>query len=822
MAAPNLEDLFSQIIRAIAAIASKSNQAWVSWQKVASNELVSLDDADHCSSIASLPNYRHYFVQDRNQRNVKLSEDGVEYVSDLPEASFSDPLAPQSVAHAIRHYASKLHALHIRVESIANVAVVKSKIVQAIRLETSDEGHFPSGTRVTYKPHSVGSPWTEGTVVGHDAQASLLFIAFATEVPDEHLPGNLMIDTKFLLKKLADQVAQLPATPAHAKRLFGKAELGQSIPVPNAEAIKDVLANLARPWTHILWGPPGAGKTFAIARFVAATLATFADSKFLLVAPSNLAVDVLVEELLDALAVYKLDRFVNERRILRYGYSVKESILNHRELLGPEGADVMSAKIKSLAESLRQAERSQKPEVELAQRRAEVLAAQEELTALVRDHAAYASVVATTNTSSYLPNSPIKDIEADFVLVDEASMTPPAHCYLLASKARAGLLLAGDPRQLGPVIEHEDAPSDALRLWMGKDVFDAASVCLGQGENRALNLKAACLLRIEEQRRCSAPIWSLVENLYPRVKSSVQQKAMRQIDALVEIPVLLLNTAGTDSAPCSSIGSSWQNKASAELALEVATAIVGSRVDETVAIICPYRAQARLIGRRLRHEQAFSKHALRIAVGTVHQFQGSAADTVIFDAVDGPPRSQPGRLLEGDMGLRLVNVAITRARRQLIVIADQEWHRRKCKSAENSLLWNLITNRPEDQVWHVTPLDERAPRTKYESTYEARLGEAFAADNQFECMTAQYRICREDATLISRADFAAPDLKYAVYVDGPAYHLTPGAWRRDRRLRSELKEAGWAVSVFSTFDVTENIQRCLDEVRMEIFRLRED
>jgi hypothetical protein len=77
---------------------------------------------------------------------------------------------------------------------------------------------------------------------------------------------------------------------------------------------------------------------------------------------------------------------------------------------------------------------------------------------------------------------------------------------------------------------------------------------------------------------------------------------------------------------------------------------------------------------------------------------------VIFDMVDGVGRGEVGRLLRDDTGIRLVNVAITRARGKLIVIADKTWYARSCLDRNNSLLEHLISGKTNvKQIQVVSP-----------------------------------------------------------------------------------------------------------------------
>ena len=95
-------------------------------------------------------------------------------------------------------------------------------------------------------------------------------------------------------------------------------------------------------------------------------------------------------------------------------------------------------------------------------------------------------------------------------------------------------------------------------------------------------------------------------------------------------------------------------------------------------------------------------------------------------------------------------------------------------------------------------------------------------DPELNCIKPQYRICREDGTLVSRADFATPELKYAIYVDGAAWHLTPDSWQRDRRLRSELRSLGWQVTILAGYQVEQKINACLDEIHRAIEELKQE
>jgi superfamily I DNA and/or RNA helicase len=84
-------------------------------------------------------------------------------------------------------------------------------------------------------------------------------------------------------------------------------------------------------------------------------------------------------------------------------------------------------------------------------------------------------------------------------------------------------------------------------------------------------------------------------------------------------------------------------------------------------VIVPYQAQAELI-RRLLTGRVGDAEKVRLNVGTVDSFQGGERDVILY----GFTRSNPERRIGFLSELRRVNVAITRARMQLVLVGDLE------------------------------------------------------------------------------------------------------------------------------------------------------
>ena len=76
-----------------------------------------------------------------------------------------------------------------------------------------------------------------------------------------------------------------------------------------------------------------------------------------------------------------------------------------------------------------------------------------------------------------------------------------------------------------------------------------------------------------------------------------------------------------------------------------------------------------------------------VRVGTVHKFQGLEFDVVIFDTVESPDIPPRREFIAGGKGtdaLRLINVAVTRARHKLIIVANAK-HIRNARFGDQTL-----------------------------------------------------------------------------------------------------------------------------------------
>jgi ATP-dependent RNA/DNA helicase IGHMBP2 len=85
-----------------------------------------------------------------------------------------------------------------------------------------------------------------------------------------------------------------------------------------------------------------------------------------------------------------------------------------------------------------------------------------------------------------------------------------------------------------------------------------------------------------------------------------------------------------------------------------------------MAIISPYRNQVHLLQELVRAAPSLREHADKITVNTIDSFQGQERDIVYIGMTRSNADSRIGFLSD----TRRMNVAMTRARKKLVVIGD--------------------------------------------------------------------------------------------------------------------------------------------------------
>jgi hypothetical protein len=248
-------------------------------------------------------------------------------------------------------------------------------------------------------------------------------------------------------------------------------------------------------------------------------------------------------------------------------------------------------------------------------------------------------------------------------------MLPLPLVYRLSGMANLSVVIAGDFRQLPPIAISR---TDVVARWYSRDVFEAAGIveAVDQGES------LPHLAKLVTQFRSRAELCSLInERFYGGGLASryVDRDPIQfslSLAFLADHPLVLIDSS--DLSPVGqSVGRSRANMLHALLVRRVCLSLRagGSRENESqIGVISPYRAQVDLI------EELLSEAGLHgVCVGTVHRFQGEERKIMILDLTESPPHSLGSFLSASTLrepGAKLINVALSRARSNLLVVAN--------------------------------------------------------------------------------------------------------------------------------------------------------
>ena len=250
----------------------------------------------------------------------------------------------------------------------------------------------------------------------------------------------------------------------------------------------------------------------------------------------------------------------------------------------------------------------------------------------------------------------LASLKFDRVVLDEATQAvDPWALAALCQAERA--VLAGDPCQLPPTV----LDVTAARAGLGSTLFERLSERHGERLTRLLDVQYR--MHAELMRFSSESMYQGRLRAAPEASGhSLEQLGVRA-DPLRPAPLVFLDTAGKGWAEeRSDDDPSTRNPGQAErVALEVQRLLSRGLPAAELGVITPYDAQVRVLRDLLRDA---CQAGLEIA--SVDGFQGREKEAIVVDLVRCNERGELGFLRD----VRRMNVALTRARRFLMVVGD--------------------------------------------------------------------------------------------------------------------------------------------------------
>jgi len=270
----------------------------------------------------------------------------------------------------------------------------------------------------------------------------------------------------------------------------------------------------------------------------------------------------------------------------------------------------------------------------------------------------------------------------DTLIVDEASMASLPNVFFLAGLCSSHYIISGDFRQLSPIAK---CRSRVCQQWLKRDIFDQAGIV--ESVDAGI-LDDDRLVMLREQYRMHPAICALVSDAVYERKLKTPKDVSASKEKLVKIPpfegraLIFCDTATTDpliTRPENTFSrlSPYSAAFSSRLAVKCVEEGEKNGLKVRVGIVTPYREQAKLISKML--EDA-GMDPTRVVASTIHRFQGSEKDYIIFDLVEGEPL-KPGKLTEGTFKKseagKLITVAISRAMGKFILVGNSEYIKSK-------------------------------------------------------------------------------------------------------------------------------------------------
>jgi ATP-dependent RNA/DNA helicase IGHMBP2 len=416
---------------------------------------------------------------------------------------------------------------------------------------------------------------------------------------------------------------------------------------PQQDAVE--LALSARDFA-LIHGPPGTGKSSVLAEVAVQAVAR--GQRVLCTAASNAAVDHLLEcclslgigalrvghpaRVLPHLQQHTLDVLVEEHpdRLL-----ARDLFEEAHDLLGYSRKQRTQGRSRARFSNAREASAEARLLIDDA-RRLERQAVQHLL----------GSAKVVCATLSMLGGRLLRDEHFDLVLHDEATQATEPLSLMAAAKSPV-IIFAGDPQQLPPTV----MSVEAARNGLSTSLFERLMA------SNADNVKQLLTIQYRmHQQLMQFPS----QEMYDGKLEAHATCATRGLDNtnLTEIaPLLFVDTAGKGFDETVMPGTTSPfNEGEAQLLVEYVQLLLGAGLSpQALGVVTPYAAQA-------AHLRPLLNSVEGLEIDSVDAFQGREKEVIIASLVRSNSAQELGFLKD----TRRLNVALTRARRQLVVFGD--------------------------------------------------------------------------------------------------------------------------------------------------------
>lgn len=538
-------------------------------------------------------------------------------------------------------------------------------------LSEGQEPHFHDGIPFTLKVYSKDFLCE---AVDFDYESGHLFFTTNRQLASASY-CTILLDSTFILDGLKQRLQTiknegvddcLPFT----KFFFGETE--ELIDIEHKRVPERIKKNLDKSQREafdaamdkditFIWGPPGTGKSYTLASIIYAFY-ELGEDRTAVCCLSNVAVDQLLCKVLDIIDNEK--QSVAPGNIYRAGRTLDNRIIDTDYLFPNDNiTDNLRDRIKMNNGKLRRyKDRKRDMTEEAIALKAENKELRENLKVRT-DFLVKSSRVVFSTMSNFVLSKNLSESQFDNLIIDEASMLAMPSLIALGRKISKRLIMVGDFQQLSPIALVKDE-------YLTDSVFEMTGIDIEHTNHPGLH-------QLLNQRRSNEKIVDLINRTFYNDKLVPTISGKNDIiDSEPYKGKIIAIRKVTDGAVRFTKGGTRQNKPFAEGVMDLLDDFYKDKqAVYSIGVITPYKGQVSLIKALMFERDYPEEFNKRVKVGTIHTFQGSECDVIIYDMVDcdrleNGRSSRIGKIYAGNAGERLLNVAVSRARHKLIMVCD--------------------------------------------------------------------------------------------------------------------------------------------------------
>ncbi len=410
----------------------------------------------------------------------------------------------------------------------------------------------------------------------------------------------------------------------------------------------------------IIHGPPGTGKTTTIVQAIRETLKN--EKQVLVCSSSNTAVDLLTEKLhREGINVLRLGNpaRISEKVLMN---TLDSKLSNHESYKDLKSyrktADEYFRMAGKYKRTFGKEEREQR---QLMYNEARKLLGEARVLEdyIIDDQFNKAQVIACTPIVS--SGRMMRDRKFSTLFIDEAAQALEPMCWIPISRCER-VIFAGDHFQLPPTVKSKKAEDGGLK----ETLFE-----------HCMKIKNISVM-LDTQYRMHEHIMNFSNKVFYESNLKAHESVKNTLlsfdvnDLLLNTPVEFIDTAGcgyNELLNPESLSNSNPEEAQLlirHLKMLLEQYYINRDTTLTVGIISPYKEQVQLLTTMVDADTDLKKYPSRIVVKTIDGFQGQEKDVIYISLVRSNDNKDIGFLSD----TRRMNVALTRAKKKLVVIGD--------------------------------------------------------------------------------------------------------------------------------------------------------